>query len=77
MGKPLFCSPPSVLSPDSVKRPAVAGGCPKGSLHVANNNMPPSDEGVATKECFPGTWSAFVSHAPPCPLNSSKTRRYV
>lgn len=64
VGRPLFCSKPSFLSlANSLEQP-VPGGCPKGSLHVADNNMPPGDpDDTAPKECYPGTWSAFVSHS--------------
>ncbi|ROT38621.1 hypothetical protein SODALDRAFT_166751 [Sodiomyces alkalinus F11] len=60
VGQPLFCSPPRV---STILNPGF-GGCPKGSIHLANNNMPPSsDDNDNPKECFPGTYSAFCCNS--------------
>ncbi|WYZ42272.1 hypothetical protein EsH8_V_001167 [Colletotrichum jinshuiense] len=55
VGEPLFCSPPLVFSPIlPIAGLIAAGGCPQGSIHLANDNMPPSsDDNDAPKECFP------------------------
>ncbi|TEA17437.1 Acidic mammalian chitinase [Colletotrichum sidae] len=60
VGRPLFCSPPTIFDAVRIRGVPASGGCPKGSVHLANNNMPPSEGDESNpKECFPGTYAAF------------------
>ena len=67
VGKPLFCSPPPMLRGFGPLFPVMqaTGGCPAGFIHLANNNMPPSGDDNP-KECWPGTYAAFVSRSLLC-----------
>lgn len=63
VGTPLFCNGFSFLPGllGILPWPGTPGGCPAGSMLLAQNNEPPVKGQIFPQQCFPGTMSSYVS----------------